>query len=66
MFLKAKLLHALRSADAKYYEIRRPKPDGYRGIHDIYEYNARSHPGNAHTDGLEFRGRFNVTTRTNS
>jgi putative GTP pyrophosphokinase len=44
-FLKAGFKHKRRSAVDKYDYIKRPKQSGYRGIHDIYEYNAKSKQG---------------------
>ena len=39
---RARFNHKLRNEVSKYDYIARPKPDGYRGIHDIYEYNVGS------------------------
>lgn len=44
-FHKASFAHKIRNGLDKYDYIQRPKSDGYRGIHDIYEYNVRSHKG---------------------
>ena len=41
----ARFKHKLLSADDRYDYISRPKADGYRGIHDVYEYVARSPEG---------------------
>ncbi|MBN8934990.1 MAG: RelA/SpoT domain-containing protein [Rhizobiales bacterium] len=45
---KARFDHKLRNEVEKYDYIASPKPDGYRGIHDIYEYNVRSETGMAY------------------
>jgi putative GTP pyrophosphokinase len=44
-FLKAGFKHKRRSAVEKYNYIKHPKQSGYRGIHDIYEYNSKSKQG---------------------
>ena len=41
----AKFRHRRRNADDKYDYIKRPKDTGYRGIHDIYEYDVNSVSG---------------------
>ncbi len=41
-FHRARFGHKLRNDVYKYDYIGRPKSDGYRGIHDIYEYNVSS------------------------
>lgn len=42
-FHKARFNHLRKSTDdEKWNYIEHPKPDGYRGIHDVYEYNVRS------------------------
>lgn len=46
-FHKAKFNHKLRNEPDKYDYIKRPKKTGYRGIHDIYEYNVNSEAGKA-------------------
>ncbi|MCB2012495.1 MAG: RelA/SpoT domain-containing protein [Geminicoccaceae bacterium] len=38
----AKFDHRLKNDQEKYDYITKPKNSGYRGIHDIYEYNVRS------------------------
>lgn len=50
---RARFDHKLRNSDNldKYDYIVRPKVTGYRGVHDIYEYNVRS-ARNAHLNGL--------------
>lgn len=49
----ARFNHKLRNANNldKYNYIRSPKASGYRGIHDIYEYNVKS-AQNSHLNGL--------------
>jgi putative GTP pyrophosphokinase len=44
-FLKAKFKHKARNGVDKYNYIKHPKSSGYRGIHDIYEYNPKSKQG---------------------
>lgn len=45
---KARFAHTRRSTDdEKWNYITHPKPDGYRGIHDVYEYDTRSNQGRA-------------------
>lgn len=46
-FHRAKFKHELRNDPEKYDYIASPKADGYRGIHDIYKYDVRSHHGAA-------------------
>ena len=46
-FHKANFNHKLRNDPDKYDYIKRPKQTGYRGIHDIYEYNVNSEAGKA-------------------
>jgi putative GTP pyrophosphokinase len=41
----ARFNHKLKSGNDKYDYIRRPKGTGYRGVHDIYEYDVRSLEG---------------------
>lgn len=50
---KARFAHKLRNGENlnKYDYILQPKATGYRGIHDIYEYNVRS-IRNSHLNGL--------------
>jgi ppGpp synthetase/RelA/SpoT-type nucleotidyltranferase len=42
---KARFKHRLRHDEDKYDYIRSPKATGYRGIHDVYEYNVSSKSG---------------------
>ena len=45
-FHKAKKFnHKRRNSPDKYNYIKTPKPTGYRGIHDIYEYDVKSESG---------------------
>jgi len=44
-FLGARFNHKLRNDLDKYDYIKNPKETGYRGIHDVYEYNVRSEVG---------------------
>lgn len=44
-FHKARFNHKLRNDPDKYNYIKAPKQTGYRGIHDIYEYNVNSEAG---------------------
>ena len=44
-FHKARFNHKLRNEPDKYNYIKNPKKTGYRGIHDVYEYNVNSESG---------------------
>lgn len=46
-FHRARFNHKLRNEPDKYDYLKHPKPTGYRGIHDIYEYNVNSESGRA-------------------
>lgn len=46
-FHRARFGHKLRNEPDKYDYMKRPKPTGYRGIHDVYEYNVNSESGKA-------------------
>lgn len=46
-FHKARFRHKLRNEPEKYDYLAHPKNTGYRGIHDVYEYNVRSQVGRA-------------------
>ena len=48
---RARFNHKLKNEKDKYNYISHPKPDGYRGIHDIYEYDVNSKAGQ-HLKGL--------------
>jgi len=45
---RARFDHIRKNEENKYNYILRPKSDGYRGIHDIYEYNVKSISGRAY------------------
>lgn len=47
-FHRARFGHKLKNDTSKYDYIVHPKQDGYRGIHDIYEYNVSSATGQAY------------------
>lgn len=49
---KAKFKHKRRNAIDKYDYIARPKSTGYRGIHDVYEYDVNS------DHGKDYKGLF--------
>lgn len=42
---KARFKHRLRNSIDKYDYIKRPKETGYRGVHDVYEYDVNSEVG---------------------
>lgn len=44
-FQKARFKHKRRNSPEKYDYISHPKATGYRGIHDVYEYNVNSEAG---------------------
>lgn len=44
-FHKSRFNHQLKNDIDKYDYIKRPKGTGYRGIHDVYEYDVRSAQG---------------------
>jgi ppGpp synthetase/RelA/SpoT-type nucleotidyltranferase len=44
-FHKARFKHKRKNDADKYDYIKRPKPTGYRGIHDVYTYDVRSKNG---------------------
>lgn len=46
-FHKARFNHKLRNEPDKYDYLKQPKQTGYRGIHDIYEYDVNSEAGKA-------------------
>lgn len=46
-FHKARFNHKMRNAPGKYDYILNPKSTGYRGIHDVYEYDVNSEAGRA-------------------
>ena len=47
-FHQASFRHKLRNDPDKWDYIKRPKPTGYRGIHDVYEYDVKSTHGKAY------------------
>jgi ppGpp synthetase/RelA/SpoT-type nucleotidyltranferase len=49
IFHKARFNHKLRNDPDKYNYIKAPKETGYRGIHDVYEYDVNSASGKALT-----------------
>lgn len=44
-FLGARFNHERRNALDKYDYIKRPRDTGYRGVHDVYEYDVKSEVG---------------------
>jgi putative GTP pyrophosphokinase len=57
----ARVKHSRRNADDKYNYILRAKDTGYRGVHDIYEYNVNSSKGKPYSGlMLELQYRTNV------
>ena len=48
----AKFKHKIRNEADKYDYLKSPKSTGYRGIHDVYEYDAQSE------QGKEYKGLF--------
>lgn len=44
-FHRARFRHKIRHEPDKYNYIKHPKPTGYRGIHDVYEYDVNSEAG---------------------
>lgn len=42
---QAHFKHKLRNTEDKYDYIKKPKATGYRGVHDVYEYDVRSESG---------------------
>lgn len=44
-FHRARFNHKLRNEPDKYDYLKHPKSTGYRGIHDVYEYNVNSEAG---------------------
>jgi putative GTP pyrophosphokinase len=49
---KARFKHELRNDPDKYDYIKKPKSDGYRGIHDVYKYDVNS-PHGVNIKGLQ-------------
>ena len=50
-FHRARFSHCMKNLPSKFDYINCPKATGYRGIHDVYEYNVQSE-ANAHLKGL--------------
>jgi putative GTP pyrophosphokinase len=48
-FLRARFNHKRKNKISKYDYLKHPKPSGYRGVHDIYEYNPNSAKGKPYT-----------------
>lgn len=46
-FHSARFNHSWKNEPDKYNYIKNPKPTGYRGIHDVYQYDVRSSSGRA-------------------
>lgn len=44
-FHKARFAHKLITSDDRYDYIEKPKEDGYRGVHDVYEYQSQRESG---------------------
>jgi ppGpp synthetase/RelA/SpoT-type nucleotidyltranferase len=44
-FHRARFKHKIRHEPDKYNYLKHPKPTGYRGIHDVYEYDVNSEAG---------------------
>ena len=47
-FHKARFKHKRKNETDKYDYIKRPKPTGYRGVHDVYSYDVNSKNGELH------------------
>lgn len=56
-FHQARFLHKRRNDPDKYNYIKSPKSTGYRGIHDVYEYDVRSKKGKPQV-GLSLKGLY--------
>lgn len=56
-FNLARFKHRLRNQPMKYDYIQNPKSDGYRGVHDVYEYNVNS-TANAYLAGLNIEVQY--------
>ena len=54
---QARFAHVLKTPGDKYDYIKAPKADGYRGIHDVYEYNVSSEEGK-HLRGLRIEVQY--------
>lgn len=58
----ARFAHKLRNDIDKYNYIKKPKLDGYRGIHDIYSYQVNSEDG-LHLKGLNIELQYRTLTQ---
>ena len=58
----ARFAHKLRNDSDKYDYIKKPKTDGYRGIHDIYAYEVNSDEGR-HLKGLNIELQYRTLTQ---
>lgn len=58
----ARFAHRLRNDPDKYNYFKHPKPDGYRGIHDIYAYEVSSEEGR-HLKGLNLELQYRTLTQ---
>lgn len=58
----ARFEHVLKTPGDKYDYIKNPKPDGYRGIHDVYEYNVGSEEGK-HLRGLRIEVQYRTSVQ---
>jgi putative GTP pyrophosphokinase len=61
-FHKARFWHKRRNDDDKYDYIKKPKSTGYRGIHDVYEYDVNSDAGRAYA-GLFVELQYRTTVQ---
>lgn len=60
-FLSSRISHSNLNIDDRYDYIRSPKPDGYRGVHDVFSYSSRK------TAGSPWQGlRVEIQYRTNA
>lgn len=60
-FHRARFDHKRKNEPDKYNYIGRPKPDGYRGIHDVYEYSVSSDKGRGYNGllmELQYRTKY--------
>ena len=58
--LTSEARHELVGGSDRYNYIGRPKPSGYRGIHDVYRYHVRSIGGE---NGMACASRYKYRTR---
>jgi putative GTP pyrophosphokinase len=58
----ARFAHELRNMPEKYDYVKRPKGDGYRGIHDVYAYQVSSDEGR-HLKGLSIELQYRTLTQ---